>query len=235
MIAAVLATLLAAGPAPDDAIVGGWVVHAHTGARLPGAMVSMICGPRLRSTAWTDLDGAFVFRGLPAGSCVLIAALGTHTPRVKLSLKVGERRLIDVPLDPEAKTGDYWTLKAWKTRGQPYLTRTTLAVPPGSAVILGGLVVHARTGEGVPGALLILFAALAPCASNTWSLTAPLRFARSRPASARCRSSPARSTSRARWCSGQASEGSSTLWSTRSGGRRSTPRHASKCSAKATP
>jgi hypothetical protein len=154
MIAAVVAILLAA--APPEAIVGGWVVHAHTGARLPGARLLMICGARLRLTEWTDTDGAFVFRGLPAGHCILIAALGTHTPRVKLQLRAGERRLIDVPLDPASKAGDYWTMRRVMAFNEPHVTRVRVEVPPGSAVILGGLVLDARTGMGMAGAVLIL-------------------------------------------------------------------------------
>ncbi len=142
--------------APPEAIVGGWVVHARTGARLPGARLLMICGARLRSTEWTDMDGAFVFRGLPAGSCVLIAALGTHTPRVKLKLQPGERRLIDVPLDPTSNAGDYWTMQRVLVRNEPFITRLKVEVPAASLVILGGIVVHARTGVGVPGALIVL-------------------------------------------------------------------------------
>ena len=155
MLAALLAMLLAPASAPE-AIVGGWVVHAHSGARLPGATVSLHCRMGSSQTQWTDLDGAFVLRGLPAGSCVLFAALGTHTPRVKLLLHAGERRLIDIPLDPESKKGDYWTMKAIMVRNEPYITRVPFKLPAEAEVVFGGVVLDSRTREALPGAVLVL-------------------------------------------------------------------------------
>jgi len=112
LVAVLVMVGLVAPVVVGEVIVGGWVVHAHSGERLPGAMVSLFCGRKFPLTSqWTDTEGAFVFRGAPAGRCTLFAALGTHMPRVRLDLRPGERRLLDVPLDPMSKRGDYWTLK----------------------------------------------------------------------------------------------------------------------------
>ena len=139
-----------------EVIVGGWVVHAHSGERLPGAMVSLFCGRKFPLTSqWTDTEGAFVFRGVPAGRCTLFAALGTHMPRVRLDLRPGERRLLDVPLDPTSKRGDYWTLK-YMVDHDAYVTRVPVQVAPEAEVVFGGRVVHARSGAGLAGAVVIL-------------------------------------------------------------------------------
>lgn len=159
MLPALLVALVLAAPAgasASEVIVGGWVVHASSRARLPGARVSLHCGSKFRlTTQWTDMDGAFVFRGVPAGHCTLHAALGTDMPVVKLVLRADERRLIDVPLDPESQRGVYWTLQAWAQRGA-HITRVPLVVPPGAEVVFGGFVVHLRSRERLAGAVVLL-------------------------------------------------------------------------------
>ncbi len=159
MVSALLVTLALVAPArvqDSGVIVGGWVVHAHSGARLPGARVSVHCGSKFPTTTqWTDMDGAFVFRGLPAGHCTLHAALGTHMPRMALTLRPGERRLLDVPLDPASKSGDYWFLQSM-SQHDAHITRVPLKVSSGMEVVFGGWVVHERSREGLPGALVLL-------------------------------------------------------------------------------
>ncbi len=84
-------------------ILGGWIVDPNTGARLPDALVILACEPSPRREQTTGSDGSFVFRDVPPGACTVQTLLKLDNQSLALRLAPGERRLLEIPMDPERR------------------------------------------------------------------------------------------------------------------------------------
>jgi type I restriction enzyme R subunit len=101
------------GPSPEPpqgpltARLTGQVVHADSGDRIAGAVVSVRTGPNTQQgPIRTDRNGGFAFAGLPAGTLALLAnARGFVRRELRVEIEADETVSVEVPLKPERQGG----------------------------------------------------------------------------------------------------------------------------------
>jgi type I restriction enzyme, R subunit len=101
------------GPPPEPprgpltARLTGQVVHADSGDRLVGAVVSVRTGPNTQQgPIRTDMNGGFSFAGLPAGTLALVANARNFVRReLRIETQADEAVSVEIPLKPERQSG----------------------------------------------------------------------------------------------------------------------------------
>lgn len=94
-------------PGPLTAALTGHVIHADTGELLVGAAVSVRTSPNAqRGPIRTDVNGAFEFGNLPAGTvALLVSAPGFVRRELRVETLADASVVVDVPLKPARQGG----------------------------------------------------------------------------------------------------------------------------------